>query len=672
MSQSLNSRFDKNLKALCKVNPLLASQLQFLQPNQKYEVYIGQDPLNINVYDKENKLALYPNEPLMETLEKIKEFETFKLYPFFYFFGFGNGIFYRLLLNQNVQNIKKLFIFEPELELIYIALNFADFSEEIAKGKLLIFWTKTISFGDLDAYLSSEGQWIYSRIYNLHLYNNYYGRYREECLDLNTIITRSLGHHVISVGNDSTDALIGLEHHLENLPEMITTPPMLELISKAKNTNTAVIVSTGPSLYKQLPLLKKYAPYITIFCIDASFPILVKHDIKPDIVVTLERIELTADFYKNTPTKAQKDVIFALTSIVHRATANAITQGVKSFSMRPFGYTRFFDLKEYGYAGIGMSAANMAYELIVHSKFEKCIFIGQDLAFAPDGKTHSKDAIFGENESQYKPKNNALEKILVPAYGGKGFVETTAVWRMFLNFFEKDIAETPYELEVINATEGGARIEGTKEIPFEEVLKSLPKVKKPLIKLTPPTKAQIAANQKQMKAKVKEFLDYGYKKKKLVEKLFLRVVKMTEELERLNRENKLEKINFAKMDKLLEEIDDVKNFFLEDTFIKVFIDAVQSYIVHQELEFAKIVVRPVHTLTEKQVKQIDWLYQHKFWLFSLAGGMDATLEVAKRAAKTWMEIPKKYDTTNASNQSPVKKTNHNISTRKKTKKQSNL
>lgn len=647
MSQSLNSRFDKNLEALFKVNPLLAAQLQILEPNKKYEVYIGQDPLNINIYDKENKLALYAREPLVQTLEKIKEFEPLKLYPFLYFFGFGNGVFYRLLLNENAKNLKKLFIFEPELEIIYIALNFADFSEEIAQRKLLIFWTGTTNFGELDAHLASDGQWIYSRIYNLHLYNSYYGRYSEECLNLNSIITRSLGHHVISVGNDSTDALIGLEHHLQNLPEMITTASMKELITKSKNTNTAVIVSTGPSLYKQLPLLKEYAPYLTIFCVDASFPILTKHGIKPDIVVTLERVEPTADFYKKTPKAAQKDIIFALTSIVHQATTKAITKGIKSFSMRPFGYTRFFDLQEYGYAGIGMSAANMAYELIVHSKFERCIFIGQDLAFAPDGRTHSKDAIFGENESQYKKSDNALEKILIPAYGGNGVVETSVVWKMFLNFFEKDIAETPYDLEVINSTEGGARIEGTKEIPFQEVLESLPKVKKSPILLVPPTKAEIAANKKQMEAKVKELLDYGYKKKKIVEKLFLKVVKMTEELERLNRANKLEKINFAKMDLLLEEIDDVKNFFLEDTFVKVFIDAVQSYIVHQELEFAKIVVRPVYTKIEKQVKQIDWLYAHKFWLFSLAGGMDATLEIVKRNAKLWMKIPKKYDTTEA-------------------------
>lgn len=640
--EAVNPRFSKNLSALLQVNPLLAAQLKFLEPNKKFEVYLGSDPLNINIYDKENKVALYHNEPITEIMDKIKEFDTFKLYPFFYFFGIGNGIFYRLLLNQNTKIIKKIFVFEPELELIYIALNFADFSQEILDGRFLIFHSSITTFGELDEFLVGDGQWIYSRVYNLHLYNNYYGRYSEECLKINGILTRSMEHHVIAVGNDSTDALIGLEHHLQNLPEMITTPTLLDLIKNAKTTNTAVIVSTGPSLYKQLPLLKEYAPYVTIFCIDASYPILVKHGIKPDIVVTLERVEATADFYIKTPKDAQKDIIFAMTSIVHKATTNAITKGIKSFSMRPFGYTRFFEMYEYGYAGIGMSAANMAYELVVHSRFEKCVFIGQDLAFDKEGKTHSKDAIFGEKEEQYVQKANALEKIMVDAYGGEGKVETTPVWNMFLNFFEKDIAQTPYEIEVINATEGGARIQGTKEIPFKEVLEGLEKIQKKQIKLKNPTASKIASNKKKAEAKVKKFLDYGYKKKKIVEKLFLKAVKMTEELERLNKQNKLEKINFKKMEKILDEIDLVKDLFKEDTFIKVFSDAVQSYIVHQELEFAKIVVRPVHTLIDKQVKQIDWLYAHKYWLFSLAGGMDATLEVAKRAVQEWMEIPEKY------------------------------
>ncbi len=617
MTKYLNPRFEKNLKALYQKNPLLAAQLEILEPNKKYEVYIGKDPLNINIYDKENKIALFHKEPLVETQEKIQEFEPFKLYPFLYFFGIGNGIFFKLLLHE--KNIQKIFIFEPELEILYIALNFADFEEEILSEKLMIFWTKTSNFGVLDQYLVKDGQWIYSKIYNLHIFNSYYGRYSQECLDINAIITRSFEHHVISVGNDSTDALIGLNHHILNLPELITTPSFRELLDNIKNTNTAIIVSTGPSLHKQLPLLKEYAPYITIISVDASYPILTKYGIKPDVVTTLERVELTADFYRKTPPQSQKDIIFAITSIVDSATTNAITQGIKTYSMRPFGYTRFFDLKEYGYAGIGMSAANMAYEIVVLARFERCIFIGQDLSFSPEGKTHSKNSLFGEKEEQYQQKENISEKLLIPAYGGDGYVETTPVWKMFLNFFEKDIAETPYELEIINATEGGARIQGTKEIPFKEALKLLPKNKKKRISLKPPTKEQIKANEKLIKAKIKDFLDYGYKKKKVVEKIFLKVMQMTEELEQLNKKNKLEKINFKKMDKLLEEIDDIKNLFLEDKFIKIFSDAVQSYIVHQELEFAKIATRPMRTAIDRQVKQIDWLYAHKFWLFSLAG-----------------------------------------------------
>ncbi|MDE5592207.1 MAG: DUF115 domain-containing protein, partial [Helicobacter sp.] len=549
MSISLNPRFEKNLQALYEKNPLLAAQLKILEPNQKYDVYVGKDPLNINIYDKENKVAIFHQEPLVETKEKIQEFESCKLYPFFYFFGMGNGIFFKLLLQQN--DLKKLFIFEPELEIIYIALNFADFEEEILNERLMIFWSRTSNFGDLDQYLVKDGQWIYSKIYNLHIFNNYYGRYSQECLHINSIITRSFEHHVISVGNDSTDALIGLNHHISNLPELITTPSFKELLRNVKNTDTAVIVSTGPSLYKQLPLLKEYAPYLTIISVDASYPILIKHGIKPDIVTTLERVEPTADFYIKTPKSSQKDIIFAITSIVHKATTEAITTGIKSYSMRPFGYTRFFDLQEYGYAGIGMSAANMAYEIIVLAQFRRCIFIGQDLSFSTDGKTHSKDSIFGEKEDQYK-QNIDSEKLLIQAYGGEGYVETTPVWKMFLNFFEKDIAETPYDIEVINATEGGARINGSKEIAFIDVLKTLPKVKKKDIKLNPPSKEQIQSNQKLIKNKIKEFLDYGYKKKKIVEKLFLKVMKTTEELEKLNKANQLEKINFKKLDRLLE------------------------------------------------------------------------------------------------------------------------
>ncbi|EEU7008226.1 motility associated factor glycosyltransferase family protein, partial [Campylobacter jejuni] len=66
-------------------------------------------------------------------------------------------------------------------------------------------------------------------------------------------------------GNDSQDALQGIEQFIYNLPQMIKNPSYKELINKrAKLSDTAIIVSTGPSLTKQLPLLKKYANKATI------------------------------------------------------------------------------------------------------------------------------------------------------------------------------------------------------------------------------------------------------------------------------------------------------------------------------------------------------------------------------------------------------------------------
>ncbi len=86
-----------------------------------------------------------------------------------------------------------------------------------------------------------------------------------------------------------------------NLPEVIKSPSLVDFVNALKNRDTAIIVSTVPSLNKQLPLLKEIAPYATLFCIDASFPILARAGIKPDIVLSLERVDLTAKFYEETP-----------------------------------------------------------------------------------------------------------------------------------------------------------------------------------------------------------------------------------------------------------------------------------------------------------------------------------------------------------------------------------
>ena len=306
--------------------------------------------------------------------------------------------------------------------------------------------------------------------------------------------------------------------------------------------------------------------------------------------------------------------------------------GLIQYSFRPFGYTTYFGIDEYGYIGIGMSAANMAYEMVVHSRFKRCIIIGQDLAFGEDGSSHSKDAIYGADE--IKPKEN---KVFVTKYGGGGEVESTTVWKMFLNFYERDIANTPYPLEVINSTEGGARIEGSKEIPFKDAIASIPKEPKAKLVLNFPTQEVVEQNMQIISERCKLWLKEGKSKQKKIEKVFLKVAECCEELEKLNEENKLESIEYKKLDKLSKEIEKIKEYFKDPIFSATFIDALQSYIFHQEMDIAKVLVKNTQDEMQRRAKQIELIFLHKYWLFSLAGGMDSVLEVVKRASKGWQK-----------------------------------
>lgn len=624
------SHFDTNLAALAKVDALLYLALKSFKPNQHYEVFMDNDPANYNIIDTKNTKALYLTKPIDEIMERNAQLHSYSYYPFLYLYGLGNGVLIRLLFNEQRQRIV---VFEPELEIIFIVLNLLDFSSEIATQKLQIIYTKQIGYMGVDSLFdSNKYSRVFVKTYDLLVTCPYYESYHDDILRINGYFIKAIEQAVVSVGNDARDSVVGIYHHIANLPDALRTPSLKDLVLALRGRDSAIIISTGPSLHKQLPLLKKVAPYATLLCVDASFPILTKHGIKPDIVLSLERVQESAKFYTDTPKSAQKGVVFALTSIVHKHTKLALKGAKVCFSFRPFGYTSLFGFDEYGYLGIGMSAANMAYELAMLAEFKQCIFIGQDLAFGDDGSSHSKDAIYGTQESQYKK-----EGIYVPRYGGEGQIETSKIWKLFLHFFEKDIARTPPSMQVINATQGGARIAGTKELPFTQVVESIVQKaqKKPPLLLAPPSPKHSAKLIKQAYKKAQDIIKYGSTQKRKIERVFLQLARELEHIEKLNAQNKLEKINFAKLNALSDKIDDIKGLFGERKFTSYFMDAIQSYIFHQELDIAKVLVLYTANEDELKAKQLQWLYYHKYWLFSLAGGIDCVIHTTQKALDEW-------------------------------------
>ncbi|EPJ0812317.1 motility associated factor glycosyltransferase family protein [Campylobacter jejuni] len=477
--------FNKNIEALSNI--LLKESLKEIK-SSKFELILGKDNLDINLKDTSDNTFLYENviDELNSMLNTYND--KYLLYPVLYFYGFGNGILFKALLqNKNHQHIV---VFEKDIEIIWIMFHILDFSSELQSARLMVLQTSSLDIEFFSNFCSSKPFFQFSRIYFLELMSHYYERFHEDILGLNKKLAENFKNSIISHGNDPLDALQGIEQFVYNLPQMITHPSYKELLSKRKGiSDTAIIVSTGPSLTKQLPLLKKYASKATIFCADSSYPILAKHGIKPDYVCMLERDEIVAECFNNDFGEFDKDILFIVKSVTHPHTIKYLQKNNRAFILVSTyaSFIQYLKLDYFGYFNMGFSVAHMNFLLTIHLKYKNIILIGQDLAYAKDGQTHSQGFIHANlHNGDYE---RDLDKFSTTAYGGNGKVQSSEIWTLFRHNFEKDIVNIKmnYHITTYNCTEGGARIKGAIEKPFLWACENLldKDLNKPFEKLEP-------------------------------------------------------------------------------------------------------------------------------------------------------------------------------------------
>ncbi|EJV0380754.1 motility associated factor glycosyltransferase family protein, partial [Campylobacter coli] len=385
---------------------------------------------DINLKDTSDNTFLYENviDELNTMLNTYND--KYLLYPVLYFYGFGNGILFKALLqNKNHQHIV---VFEKDIEIIWVMFHILDFSSELQSARLMVLNTNKLEIQDYNELCSSKPFFQFSRIYFLELMSHYYERFHEDILGLNKKLAENFKNSIVSYGNDSTDTLQGIEQFVYNLPQMITHPSYKELLSKRKGiSDTAIIVSTGPSLTKQLPLLKKYASKATIFCADSSYPILAKHGIKPDYVCMLERTEITAEFFNHDFGEFDKDIVFICAGVVHPKAIEYLKGRNLVITQKVLAFPYYINLKDFSYAAVEFSVAHMSYFLSVLLNHKNIIFIGQDLAYAENGNSHPDDY---QNSANYE--SQMYKHILTEAYGGKKEIKTHEVWIFFKQILE--------------------------------------------------------------------------------------------------------------------------------------------------------------------------------------------------------------------------------------------
>ncbi|HAU32290.1 MAG: Uncharacterized protein XD78_0178 [Desulfotomaculum sp. 46_296] len=252
------------------------------------------------------------------------------------------------------------------------------------------------------------------------------------------------------------------ENFLCNLPATIQAPDVDILCGPFKGV-PGVIVAAGPSLDKNIHLLKEIKNKAVIIAAGTAFKAILSLGIEPDLVVTVDGGEPNAVNFENVEVK---DSVLIFSPVTYKSIP-ANFKGPKIVgAYDPYFMTwleNFIDEKRTLLKG-GPSVANVSFDLAVKAGLDPIIFIGQDLAYT-GGKTHSQRTIY---EGRTVSGNEQL--VEVEGYGGDKKVETSHSLACFLHWYEEEIPLVKDQVKIINATEGGARIPGTEEMPFREAI----------------------------------------------------------------------------------------------------------------------------------------------------------------------------------------------------------
>ncbi|EKK3012626.1 motility associated factor glycosyltransferase family protein [Campylobacter jejuni] len=466
---------EKNIQALLSgVNePLGNKLLNFIQNKTCSRFNIDE---NLNIYDKTHNVFMYENleEELNFFYQSILE-KTHR-YPFICIYGIGNA----LLIKNLAKHYKHLFVFESEIELFILALSTIDLSEELKVYKVVLFDCVAKDLEIQIAMIFDQQSILeYLSLYEMFISSHYYLKYYEtSILSLNELCIKSAS---VAIRNADIACFLPLLTHgqfLQNIPSMLESIPFQRILSERKNKfENAIVVSAGPSLAKQLPLLKAYQDKAVIFCADGALSMLEKEGIIPDYVTNLDCRDLAMKFFQNKENLKQS--IIALECATHPNVVRSLKAENCMIVLRNKALYQRFNLNDFGYIDTGTHVSHFSYTLALALGFKNIIMIGQDLAFDEEGNSHSKGFSYGEQFSGEK----TVPTLKAQAYAGKGEVLTHIAWNDYRIKLEYLFACNDQKAKFYNATEGGARINFTEELSFKECCEKLLTKEKPKFEL---------------------------------------------------------------------------------------------------------------------------------------------------------------------------------------------
>ena len=382
----------------------------------------------------------------------------------FYLLGLGLGYHLEELFGRTGDEAV-FFVFEPDIELIRVAMEQRDLSAIISSGRLHIFTRadKSELFNKLtpQAAMCSLGFEGVSHGPSLALHPEFFSEVQIWIAEFAAFARTSLNTLVINGRRTA-------ENVTANLADYVSTPSINELKGSYAG-KPAIIVSAGPSLRKNKHHLHEADGRAVFIAVQTILQPLIEMGIEPQFVTSLDYHDISTRYYDRLPGNLR-------THLVAEPKASP-----KIFDLFPGPLTvlgndyadrllREFS-KELGKGRLqsGATVAHLAYYLAEFLGCDPIIFVGQDLGFS-DGLAYSP----GTNiEDMWRPELNRFctlemkqwefiardRPILrrIPDFEDKPMYTEERLFT-YLQQFERDFLLT--KTRVIDATEGGAKKRG--------------------------------------------------------------------------------------------------------------------------------------------------------------------------------------------------------------------
>ena len=605
--------FARNLSVIKQRWPELAAALERTKKDPKVRtVFKGPGyPPNLEFRHGSKKIMFHSDDPRLEVKQVLAN-EDFRYPQFVVFLGFGMGYYPMGFLTNKSNTLKHMLIIEKDLRVLREALSHIDLVPLLASPKVEILAGIPLDrlYPPMRKYMEVGDRKYYAKTIKVvehppswHIYTDYYKGVLRHLKD-------AVRETVIFFGNDPHDSLIGLENIMKNLLIIAENPGMNQLFGKFQG-KPAICVASGPSLSKNIHVLKKLQDRALILCCDATLKPLLKEGIHPHLVSSLERVMGVVPFFEGIPAEELENTYLAACPVI-RPESYAAYNGKTIVTYRDFAHFKWIGIDK-GILRIGASCANMSFKIAEALGCNPIILVGQDLAFAPSGESHVRGSVYGTDS--IKPKG-AFE---VPG-NYEETVLTNSTWYMFLKHFELDVAE--YKGVCINATEGGARIAGTKIMRLEEVARiylqnPIPATEIIRDNLSWPNRQEVISALERIVDRIDETDEFvqwvidEYKRGLEIlgefgEKLLAPVLKKTEDNLTPEEEELLAKY--------MKEIPAIRvNTMKEPLFFLYLMHIVQSYTIKMEIEFAALLDK----YKDYRFSQIEYLAKHKEWFVTM-------------------------------------------------------